>query len=152
MRNKLSNMKFKAIKNMNSLTSISSRTLAITLRRTFLRISLAYVSQQELNATYLIDYLRVKVSVSANLRVDFTASSQTERLLLFLLPISSCGLQLNYGLVSQYTILYSFILRFDSFFSLSLIKVKLTKVNFTTCTLEKCRINSTTKNLARDLD
>ena len=45
------------------------------------------------------------------------------------------------------------------FFSSSLIKVKLIKVNFTTCTpintkfkLEKCRINSTTKNLARDLD
>ena len=37
MRNKLSNMKLKAIKDMNSLISISLRTLAIKLRRTFLR-------------------------------------------------------------------------------------------------------------------
>ena len=43
MRNKLSNTKLKAIKNMNSLILISLRTLAIKLRRTFPRISLAHV-------------------------------------------------------------------------------------------------------------
>lgn len=148
---------------MNSLTSISSRTLAITLRRTFLRISLAFVSQQELNATYLIDYLRVQVSVSANLeqilrhppklKGYYYKGSLPTSYFLMRGPI-----ELWPGFSVHYLIFFLF---FGSivFFSSSLIKVKLTKVNFTTCTpintkfkLEKCRINSTTKNLARDLD
>ena len=66
----------------------------------------------------LFDWLFKSKSIRiSELRVDFTTSLETERLIIkvhFLLP--HAGIQLNYGLVSQYIMLYSFILRFDSFF------------------------------------